>query len=42
MQQQERLSYLIEYLWREAHGETTLNLPEDETSRWECIEGSPM
>ena len=39
MQQQERLSYLIEYLWREAHGETTLNLPEDETSRWEMYRG---
>ena len=35
MQQQELLAYLIEYLLREAHGEATLNLPEDEATRWE-------
>ena len=39
MQQQERLAYLIEYLWREAHGEATLNLPEDEATRWEMYRG---
>ncbi|RZH70452.1 protein-ADP-ribose hydrolase, partial [Staphylococcus aureus] len=29
----------IEYLWREAHGEATLNLPEDEATRWKMYRG---
>lgn len=39
MQQQERLSYLIEYLWREAYGEATLDLPESDTAQWEMYRG---
>src|SRR5699024_10517688 len=39
VQQQERLSYLIEYLWREAYGEATLDLPESDTAQWEMYRG---
>ncbi|RIN49816.1 protein-ADP-ribose hydrolase, partial [Staphylococcus simulans] len=37
MQQVDRLAYLIEYLWHEANGDKTLDLPDTEQARWEMF-----
>ncbi|PTI46355.1 protein-ADP-ribose hydrolase [Staphylococcus xylosus] len=37
MQQVERLAYLIDYLWHEANGDKTLDLPDTEQARWEMF-----
>src|SRR5699024_8826440 len=39
MQQAERLSYLIDYLWHEAHENTILVLPDTEQERFEMFRG---
>ncbi|MEJ7487517.1 hypothetical protein A9N02_04490 [Staphylococcus sp. AOAB] len=37
--QQERLHYLIQYLWQEAHGDKSLNIPSNEQDQWELFRG---
>ncbi|KRG08509.1 protein-ADP-ribose hydrolase [Staphylococcus sp. NAM3COL9] len=39
MQQPERLSYLIGYLWQETHDDVSLDLPDTEKGRFEMFRG---
>ena len=37
--QQERLAYLIETMWKEQYGDKPLDLPHTDTEQWELYRG---